>query len=502
MAFTHEGNRGTANDKVAGTSLAVAVSADIPVGAVVGVWVAWDSANTTSGVGSDQRVMRCVDDQGNIWQQMAFSYPSSSSVGLRVNADLFLCKVRTQINSGDSITLEWNLNVVAKAMSVEEFSHDGEEAFAVAGYFLTAASTVLNVAADPGAITPGVTLTSRSWSYFHVLAGEGPDTDAYTWDADYTQITGDGTTGGADDSNVHVRGGFRLNFTSTTDTVDVASDTADRDYMQGMIALCEIEKGPLSPATGTLNFPNYGVLDDMNRADEDPLFFGGLWRGTPAVGLGVVPGGSTPTVLELLSNGAVVTDRTHDDNYGGQYWNDDIICNNFEAYVTCTQIPDDESHAQSVPLPPTNPGVRGFGVIIGGDRPSGLGPSNKSAGWFRGTTRAGGHPWDEIIFGLLNGLLSVPFKVHGPVMANGVKIGMAKADDWLHLWLDEGSGWEWVAAIDYGSSLWPGNWPQSKNFHMIGAWASGARSGSVTKIDDFGGGNDCFRPQIYRRLRA
>src|SRR3989304_3546894 len=55
-------------------------------------------------------------------------------------------------------------------------------------------ATLATDALDPGAITPG-SLTSREYLWIHGLAGEGPQTDAYTWDADYTQVSGNGTTG-------------------------------------------------------------------------------------------------------------------------------------------------------------------------------------------------------------------------------------------------------------------------------------------------------------------
>lgn len=97
-----------------------------------------------------------------------------------------------------------------------------------------------NDGADPGAITLG-SLPSRAYLWVWALAGEGPNTDAYTFDADYTTITGAGTTGGGAASNMHVRMGYRL-FTGTTDTVDVTSTTADRDYAQALAALYEVLK--------------------------------------------------------------------------------------------------------------------------------------------------------------------------------------------------------------------------------------------------------------------
>lgn len=77
--------------------------------------------------------------------------------------------------------------------------------------------------------------------FLHVLGAEGANTDAYTWDADYTQFDGNGTTGAGAASNIHVRGGFRI-ANLATDTVDVTSTTGDRDYAQVM-AILKIQAG-------------------------------------------------------------------------------------------------------------------------------------------------------------------------------------------------------------------------------------------------------------------
>ena len=112
------------------------------------------------------------------------------------------------------------------------------------------------------ATCPNLTLSSlpsQAYLFLHILGVEGPDTDAYTWDADYTQITTTGTTGGTDTDNVHIRGGYRI-ATLTGDTVGITSTTADRDLVHGLFALGEV--------TLTATFPEYDLLDDFDRSDE------------------------------------------------------------------------------------------------------------------------------------------------------------------------------------------------------------------------------------------
>ena len=81
--------------------------------------------------------------------------------------------------------------------------------------------------------------------FFHTVGAEGPSTDAYTWTASYTNFTPVGTTGGLDDSNIHITGEQRI-LTGTGDSVDATSTTADRDYAQIYVALAEVSApGPV-----------------------------------------------------------------------------------------------------------------------------------------------------------------------------------------------------------------------------------------------------------------
>jgi hypothetical protein len=136
-----------------------------------------------------------------------------------------------------------------------------------------------NTASDPNPLTILGLEAEREYLLLHVLGTEGPNTDTYTWDSDYTAITGSGTTGhgiGPPTGDVHVRGGFRIASGLTSDTVDIAS-AIDRDNDQALVALTAIELDD-----DYAGFANTALIDDFNRANEDPLD-GGIWEYPPTV---------------------------------------------------------------------------------------------------------------------------------------------------------------------------------------------------------------------------
>ena len=458
---------GTATSKTAGTQLAVALSAGASVGDVVAVWVAWDNETATAAeTGPSRAQLACTDSQGNIYWGLSSVQQSGSST--HTSCAIFLCRVRTALTTSDTITLD-NLNsLTAKAASAHKFTMDSTKRWACA----TQIVSLVTSAADPGSLSLSG-LVSKPYLLLHGLAGEGPTTDAYTWDADYTQIAGAGTTGGTDDSNQHIRGGYRI-ATLTSDTVDVASTTADRDYVQVFCALVEADYDS--------TFPVNPVLDDFNRANETPI--GGDWNPTcssdpddPGVG---TPGG----LLKIVSNEAAV-DGSGLNEHGGQWWDYFIDAADAEVFCTIATLPSGT---------PTNQGARGAGVQIHG---SGCGSSGAPARsgqamkWERqGSLTA---PVDKIRLGTLT-----TFTIGSPLInawrnnVAGNKIGLQRKGHILNAWINEGSGWQWIGALDYqiNASFLTG-------FDKLGL----EMTGSEVRADDFGGGPVAdFVPQIIRRV--
>jgi hypothetical protein len=251
VAFSAVGSLGTNSSKTVGTTLAITCARSVAAGRILVVWAMWDTGSTLHP--------NITDSKGNIYTMIGWN--SHGSVGLTA---LYACQVQVALTNTDTITLTGS-NLAAKAMSVEEYAGSGVP---VRWARILQCATNVNLGSDPSSISLS-SLDSQEYLLLHLLGAEAPSTDAYTWDADYTQITQAGTTGGVADTNVTILGGYRI-ATLTDDTVDVTSDTADRDYLQMFTALCECTPYP--------TFPNTPLLDDFNRADEDPLSQSGEWE--------------------------------------------------------------------------------------------------------------------------------------------------------------------------------------------------------------------------------
>lgn len=415
MAFASVGSIGSNSAKALGTTLSITLGAAVPAGDLIVVWVCWDTGSTIWPVPTDSK--------GNLYTMGGWVAHGS------VNAtSLYYCRVQTALASGDTITMTGS-NLTAKAMSAERFTCDASKRIARN----QESATLTTLAADPGAISVG-SMTSQEYLMLHALGAEAPSTDAYTWDADYTQIAAAGTTGGAADTNITILGGYRI-ATLTGDNVDVTSDTANRDYNQILIALCEV------PAyTG---FPHTPILDDFNRANE-AILDGGIWVASGCTG---GPGGN---FLSLTSLRAVSTSG----NRGSWILNAALTANE-EAYVTMATAPAASGQAVEVQIDGTgcgNDSTRGVISAIYRFAASGTVPS-----------------WPG--FGLTNGSLTHCWVSRTPV--NGDKVGIEQRGAVSYGWLDRGSGWECVCAAylngvsagrKLGLSMYGGSAPKALNF--------------------------------------
>lgn len=469
MSFTHDGNRGTTSDKTSGTTLALSPTADINAGQVLVVWVACDARAQAN----ERADVKCEDDAGNEYV-LLYSYDGSEA-GTKPSALLFLSNLANDLLMSNTVTVTWLAPITAKAMSVHEFSITAD----VAIRYLFASAVARDNAVDPSTLTGSSSMRSQQYLMLHCLAAEGPNTDAYTWDANYTQITGDGTTGGADDSNIHLRGGFRILTTSSAQSVNVTSDTADRDYVQLLTGLVEANIPTFPP-------PGLGVLDDGNRADENPLSFGGMWSDMGQE-QDAPPGGDANAELKLASGKIQVADQTHIDNYDVYYWKDPITCNECAVWATLDTVPSTTSTPQPAPDPPTNQGDRGVRVLTKRIGVSG----DWSMAWQRESRNApDGYPyWPDHI--QMGGYFVYGHIRHFTDQVAGHKIGMSKDAYHLHFWRDVGSGWEWLAGMDVNLLD-----PQTSS----GPFLLGLRvTGSETRVTNFGGGHTCFTPGFYRR---
>jgi len=457
MAISHVANRGTTTSKSASKTLAMSPSATLPVGALILVWFAWDNNNaSTPDIGPISEQISCRDSVGNIWTTLVSGQNRGSPAGQArgVQGGIHICRLEHAITTSDTITVRLGTgnSLVAKAMSIEEFALSSS----AYRWCLATFGVILDNNAEPSALS--VPAQGPECLIVHALAAEGPQTDAYTWDSDYTQISGAGTTGSTDDTNVHVRGGYRnVSAAFGGDTIDVTSTTADREYWQGFATIYEFQPFP--------EFPTTPVLDNFNRANESPLSFGGQWITSP-----VLHGGTV--ALELVSN--VVKVQSGSSLNRGQWWADPGFPREQEAYVTCTTAATGQDD--------------GFGVSllgVSGDASRGL-----RAYWIK--FPAGDAASEDAVIIGRGDADSIERVMHSwwP-MAAGVKLGLKIWVDECSMYVDKGGGdgWQWVSAFSFTGLV---------SGYLL---ALNMRD-SVVRVDDFGGGGTIPSiPQTGRRLR-
>ena len=445
MAFASVGTRGSTSTKTAGQTLAMSPSANIPADALVVCSWTWDGG-LSGGEVYDPMNERwaCHDSAGNIWHSI---YAGTENFTHQA-AGMFISRVRNGLTTSDTVTIHCQItNRTCKAMALHEYSMAADKVWAVTDQLLGAAV----ITADPTPLTVG-SLVSQEYLLLYVLGLRGPNTDTVTWDSDYSQ-TSVGTSGGADTSNGQLHYGHRI-ATLTTDTVNVDTNP-DRSYSEGLVAVCEC-----TPAAA---FPVFPIIDDFNRANENPLD-GGIW----------VPSGCIPTAN---FTGRVVSNQA---GSGGSWLLESFPDCRTEVYATFPTF-----------------GSLGAGLLL-----NGLGCGNLST---RGGYEMAWLPfpqgkqtdYDRIEMGkagFVAGFTGSERYLIGWVDAtNGHKMGIQRDshNHTLHYWIDEGGGWEEIGAVQYMAPIEDVNPIGQLGYEIFD---------STTRMDDFGGGYKCFGfvPQYYR----
>lgn len=410
----------------------------VAAGQVVVVWMACQSVGSgvdPADTNYNQR-MSCNDDAGNVYCTIG-ARTGAEGAGAAMGA-IFVAQLKNALTTSSVITVQIRVSPgVPCAISVEEFTPAGGTRFAAC---TTVTGAVNNT--DPPAITISSLAASREYLFLHLLSWRGPSTDSFTWDADYTQITTSGTTGGADDTNITCLGGYRV-ATLTGDTVDVTSDTHDYDNVQVFNAITEVVSYP--------SFPQTAVLDDFNRADQDPL------DGTDWVSAACCCGTAGLRFNRILSNQAAMSGA----GISGSWRSTVPNCDNFEVYLStpvagdlmaicagqgCTNSGNAQGIAarwETVAIPLVRQDIRA--CLIGN---SGSGTGTRLRLWVD--------------------------------RANGNKLGIQRVSEATHWWVDRGSGWLEAGAYLNYESPWNG-------FGGSGKLGFAMYDGTV-RADDFGGG--------------
>lgn len=439
---------------------------DVSVGDILVAWVSCTSAYFFGPDGEQLPETYFGDSVGNRWQQLVSSYVFDSHVAM------FVTRVKYTLHTTDTIQLK-HYGGGAKCVYLHQFTFP-DKRFAL-DFEIGSVVTTGNTASDPNAITISDLDPAREYLLLHVLGTEGPDTDTYTWDSDYTPIAGTGTTGhgvGPPTGDVHVRGGFRIVTGITTDTVDIAS-AIDRDNDQALLALT-----PLEVDEDYEGFTNTPLIDDFNRADETPID-GGIWEAITHPQFGdkwlAIDSNEVKEGAGTLGGGS---------QYTVEFMETDEDLGEYEMWGTLSV-----AHHAIFALGSGNGNAASVGATGVMYADSGLRAFN------------GGAPWDmgAIAFGDI-GFGGTSFSDKTCLVwghrVDGTKIGLQQLNFGgllvHHLWMDDGSGWEWVAATIRNAL--------SSSFVWHGQFSIAMSNSPTSRVDDFGGGPlDRFIPQIIRR---
>lgn len=228
--MTDEGSFGSATSSSAGATLVITVTEACNAGDACFVWVAWDNNNAATPTGPSDVMLRCDDQRDNDWRTLASGQAIGSGASTASHCAIFGAVLDTELGIGDTITITHtgNSGLVAKAATSRRFSSWGKANIGVAANGAAAESG----SADPASIALS-SMASREYLILHGISYEGPSTDSYTQDSDYTSIDFVGTDTGTDLADQSIKGGFRI-ATLTGDTVDVAADS--RDHKQILVA--------------------------------------------------------------------------------------------------------------------------------------------------------------------------------------------------------------------------------------------------------------------------
>jgi hypothetical protein len=243
MAWASVGTLSSNAGKSANTLIQLLVGNNAAAGSVVLVLVAKDETSTGTSDGDPNECTSVTDDAGgNTYTKIAeFANMQTSAAEDGAVISVFYSKLATAlVGSTHLITANFSASTTARVISAWNFSIAAGSTVSVAA----AAQTNAGDAADPASQTISG-LTSGEYLFVHALASEGPEADAFTMSTNYTELSATGaigTSGGAADSNMSVVGEYRI-LTGTGDSVNMSSNTADRDYAQVYFALLETLAG-------------------------------------------------------------------------------------------------------------------------------------------------------------------------------------------------------------------------------------------------------------------
>jgi len=231
VAWSSVNTLGSANDKTAGTSVVMTVSATAEAGNVVAVVVACNNNSTVDG---DNGEVLSISDSagGNTWEKAGEFTNGQGTAAAGATVSVWYSVLATQLTaSTHTITANFVHSPAASAITAWEFTMSVGNAVSV-----TNGTDLANDGADPGSMNLTPANEERLW--VRGIAHEGPVADAFAKTAAYsTAFTKDGTTGGGGATNMSVCGEFDI-FTGTSNASDPTWTAVD--HASVLVTLKEI----------------------------------------------------------------------------------------------------------------------------------------------------------------------------------------------------------------------------------------------------------------------
>lgn len=233
MAWSVVGQHGNTSNKTSATSCVLTIATNaVTAGDVLIVSIAMDNTSTTDGDNSE--VTSVTDSQGNTYTKLKEYTNSQAAAAGGVTVSVWGCLVTTGLAiTTDTITMNFSSARSAKAMGAESWRMSVGTSYSVAGSDGQPSDAS---ASGPSKSISG--LTSQEYLYIAVDGKEGPGTDTYTQDSNFTGGIHRGTSGGSGVANMTHESGYRI-LTGTGST-HAGSNSAALDWAGVLVALKEV----------------------------------------------------------------------------------------------------------------------------------------------------------------------------------------------------------------------------------------------------------------------
>jgi hypothetical protein len=223
MAITSAGNRGTGASTTSGTTLGVTHAAvSSTVGQVVLLTVAFDNTGTTD---ADHDEIQGIADTGlNTWTKLGEYTNGQGSAAAGTTVSVWMSKITTQLDSGNTITVTFKNTIEAKCGSAWAFDVGANKTLSV----VSSNPNATDGSNGWGSVTiNGLSSLERLW--FRGLSKETNSLTSMTVTGGYTQITATRSGSGTAATEQIVRGEFIIATATehtSNPTLAVSADNA------------------------------------------------------------------------------------------------------------------------------------------------------------------------------------------------------------------------------------------------------------------------------------